>query len=1232
LAQKAGRPLLGSAVVQSAGGGNMSPFLHTASAQCRSPSRPRTPSTAVGDFSPISSSHRNLAGASAPVFLSKPAVYLDRSVSPTPRTTTIHLVVPQQSAVSGFTSVTSGEPYLTSLQQPCSSKPYRTATSSHERSVSPIGGAVSPVHGLSPVAPPVSERSSTPKHQPTLLQCRSQPKLGEGGASPGPAVLWNSPHLAATTPTSRLGPDWRLGAGTAVPQPGRLGSMPLREGQLSSSAQRSASQQTLHMATPTATRRHGVSPDRLSSRLSTRGQGREASNSNNEIYGSAYETVASTFSGGALPVAVSRTSHPTHCARTRIVSPDPLTPAHSPPAVVARDRLPTGDSNVLSAFASTPSLPLSRQRSVDQKSMPQFGQHGAASVRQPAVLRDRSMTPDWRVDVGEQGVENAASHSRRKHMVSPTRSGSLSAKHLDRFGFDARESQPQQPRIHGNPSLSPRRLARFVERLDMTASMQGHPQQKSAPQTTARRVSQVGEIRAAPPRSPPSQSPSAASRRVLSPVNQTHGSRGVQQTQTNCASSSSTARLGPEVQQNAASRQTSSRQPEAEVQVQDELEAGAHVKVGTSVCRITRPLGTGSFGDVWAAECQAGKKLALKEIMCGSQEELLNALFEGHLLNTIGSELHSKAKESSEEVNGIARQSSRTGVRGGPRIGGVPALVDCETARLGGDHWRVRLAMTRIAGEPLDLFLEHWAEKQWREGYSEAPQELLGKVSEALNFMKELLVQLAPVFEHIAKIAYHRDVNAHNILIHGDDRTMPNFGLVDFGLAVDAQCWQCPDASAPASRPTRIGVDGASSWHFLDVGGDCRYWPVSAWLQFLHGWCEVTSRPDLCREYTTQLDSHALGVTAVQVFAGLLPQSAAFAAMARLSGGSAANGTSVLHETHAVLRSWEAYWSHVTPLHSDLVDTFTRGGDWDVLKSRCIAEEVQSVVQDSLCNLRAALRDFAEACRLAPASAGLSAGPKVIEALMSLISGGEVEPCPEPKAPESNVWVSVQRLVGEASPAPRVAGSVTPSTASIQQPTEASTRGDAELDSLLYRPPMRSHIESVHSREDDGSTGHSAHLAGEVPLPQQPVQQKHPVVSRREAYAISSLQAEQAHAAIQVPTAGRVRRMASEQSLLPGGASGVSSVPDAGTGSTTVVDGALPTRQADFETAAAHSHVREFLMGAEAPATSENGSQGCELMLRLSQLSDKVERLAQAMARLDTREEYEGYPLGDEQR
>eukprot|EP00959_Pyramimonas_sp_CCMP1952_P043471 909128-Pyramimonas_sp.AAC.1 len=63
--------------------------------------------------------------------------------------------------------------------------------------------------------------------------------------------------------------------------------------------------------------------------------------------------------------------------------------------------------------------------------------------------------------------------------------------------------------------------------------------------------------------------------------------------------------------------------------------------------------------------------------------------------------------------------------------------------------------MTRIAGDPLDSFLERRASQG-------GPRAGL---QEASFFARQLLVQLAPAFEHISELAYHRDVNAHNILV-----------------------------------------------------------------------------------------------------------------------------------------------------------------------------------------------------------------------------------------------------------------------------------------------------------------------------------------------------------------------------------------------------------------------------------------------------------------------------------
>lgn len=80
-------------------------------------------------------------------------------------------------------------------------------------------------------------------------------------------------------------------------------------------------------------------------------------------------------------------------------------------------------------------------------------------------------------------------------------------------------------------------------------------------------------------------------------------------------------------------------------------------------------------------------------------------------------------------------------------------------------------------------------------------------------------------------------------------------------------------ASPVGEIACRFGQDGACTWHHLDVGGDCRYWPVSAWVQFLLGWTELDAHPPWRYEYQTQLDLHSFGLTALQVVVDMLPPS-----------------------------------------------------------------------------------------------------------------------------------------------------------------------------------------------------------------------------------------------------------------------------------------------------------------------------------------------------------------------
>jgi len=305
----------------------------------------------------------------------------------------------------------------------------------------------------------------------------------------------------------------------------------------------------------------------------------------------------------------------------------------------------------------------------------------------------------------------------------------------------------------------------------------------------------------------------------------------------------------------------------------------------------------------------------------------------------------------------------------------LPSLIGCETSQLASDLWRIRLAMTRLSGKPLDTFLRHrQLELQQVEHGSEA--NVLTAVGEACEFSRKLLTQLGPAFEQfIAGVSYHRDVNAHNILVELADNS-PYYGLVDFGLAVDVLSWHGDGGQEFGSqdRPSRIGQDGASTWHNLDVGGDCRYWPVSAWVQFLLGWTELEAQPVLRSEYRTRLDMHSLGLTALQVLVESMPSLPDAPVWPSFSHGGAPEVAAV-HELYKVRAAWERYWSLVSPLHGRLMDTFHNGGDWDVLKADCLEVNVHEAIARSLRAIRLTMIKARSACmRIQATDEGLPGG------------------------------------------------------------------------------------------------------------------------------------------------------------------------------------------------------------------------------------------------------------------
>jgi len=305
--------------------------------------------------------------------------------------------------------------------------------------------------------------------------------------------------------------------------------------------------------------------------------------------------------------------------------------------------------------------------------------------------------------------------------------------------------------------------------------------------------------------------------------------------------------------------------------------------------------------------------------------------------------------------------------------------VGTETESTGTEMWRVRLAMTKVPGVPVDRFVEACRRKRNNSGNaslaaraSVAQQHM--HFVEACSVARELVLQLAPTFEQISKLAYHRDVNSHNILVDGDS-TNPVFGLVDFGLAVDLANWQ--------------GPVGSQSWHLVDIGGDCRYWPMSAWLQFECGWQELSKYPPLSVEYQQQLDFHALGITALQVIAAMAPQ---------------VDDESLAPQFKALQVAWDRYWEDSTRFWQRLLEVFRHGGDQNALKVSCITEGVHNIVGADLAALRSALRDAFDACR----PVGLRQFRPLFAALLELISAGGTVGFEENKRPPT--WQEVYKL------------------------------------------------------------------------------------------------------------------------------------------------------------------------------------------------------------------------------
>jgi len=391
---------------------------------------------------------------------------------------------------------------------------------------------------------------------------------------------------------------------------------------------------------------------------------------------------------------------------------------------------------------------------------------------------------------------------------------------------------------------------------------------------------------------------------------------------------------------------TSVESPEAGTPPTPDLESGASVQIGDMSCEILHAIGEGTFGVVWGARSHGEGAIAIKEIHCQSQSALSDALFECQILHAL------------------------QGAWGGldtTTVGRVPAYLGSSTECLGPDEWRVRLAMTQIAGESLNRYLE-----RRRHEVILSRRHHQRQFAEACTFARELVSQLAPAFARISTLAYHRDVNPRNILVETVQEG-PRYGLIDFGLAVDATNWRV------GAMQTASGEASVGAWQVLGVGGDCRYWPVSAWLMLEQGPKALCGRPQLCLEYKTHLDLHALGITALQVLVELAPRQSEFP-----------SDDVVLEKLWALCDAWDTYWGEATYYWQRLFDAYRRSGDrhdLSVVKAEYRELAVHEQMGEHLRALRTSLREACEASKRSPDFVdGLL---QLLQTLLAMISSGE---------------------------------------------------------------------------------------------------------------------------------------------------------------------------------------------------------------------------------------------------
>lgn len=354
---------------------------------------------------------------------------------------------------------------------------------------------------------------------------------------------------------------------------------------------------------------------------------------------------------------------------------------------------------------------------------------------------------------------------------------------------------------------------------------------------------------------------------------------------------------------------------------------GRSIAIGEHSFCCLNVLGRGSYSEVWRAQVLTGahglREVALKEVRCKTQSELQQAIFEVQVLLAL--ERSAASRSGSLPSDGSASPMSPKGVQ----LLRVPRCVSYNVDPCG-DGWIVRTAMTVVPGDSVEQFIRRQMpeltqiDTAWQHGCSLAAK---------------LILDIGPTLQLLGPIAWHRDVNSHNILVDGAScDSMPDevfrsasFWLIDFGLAVDSRSW----------------VTSNGRWRTGYIAGDSRYWPASSWIMHLLGPDGFIGQENLCEQYQWRLDIHGLGITALELLCSVA------------SVGHDPPNQSMAESWATLFEAWRNYHNNVWQWWHVVYQVFASGGDIAPVQAKLLQDDIVSKLICLLADLRAALRHCA---------------------------------------------------------------------------------------------------------------------------------------------------------------------------------------------------------------------------------------------------------------------------------